>query len=375
MRSSGLIKVLCLSLPVLASCSTHQVADYATRTALREMGVDSNLISLGMDLQKDVIGFEALIRLLAQNIRVNWGDEKTASRTEYVKYTNNYRTRVFVNFEQGKIHVETLDRPDLRQAIIVTLLTPHDPDSVDLFSDRDIVLGEEPMLYRQVLDQDSQPVRWGWRAERFADYLISNNLNQRNTEKGLVYSVDIDLVSDHITQRQYQYAHLVRQYSQKYNVKESLIYAIMRTESSFNPYAISHANAYGLMQIIPSTAGRDVFDRVKNKPGQPSRDYLFQPHQNIDVGTAYLSLLDTHYLSRIRDPLTRKYTVISAYNGGAGNVFRTFDSNRDRAIDKINNLQPAQVYWALTQRHPLSESRRYLEKVTEAERDFYRGDV
>ena len=82
----------------------------------------------------------------------------------------------------------------------------------------------------------------------------------------------------------------------------------MRTESSFNPYAISHANAYGLMQIIPSTAGKDVFDRVKNKPGQPSRDYLFQPHQNIDVGTAYLSLLDTHYLSRIRDPLTRKYT-------------------------------------------------------------------
>ena len=149
----------------------------------------------------------------------------------------------------------------------------------------------------------------------------------------------------------------------------------MRTESSFNPYAISHANAYGLMQIIPSTAGRDVFDRVKNKPGQPSREYLFQPHQNIDVGTAYLSLLDTHYLSRIRDPLTRKYTVISAYNGGAGNVFRTFDSNRDRAIEKINNLQPAQVYWALTQRHPLSESRRYLEKVTDAERDFYRGDV
>ena len=184
MRSSGLIKVLCFSLPLLASCSTSQVADYATRTALREIGVDSNLISLGMDLQKDVLGFEALIRLLAQNIKVNWGDEKTASRTEYVKYTNNYRTRVFVDFERGKIHVETLDQPDLRQAIIVTLLTPHDPDSVDLFSDRDIVLGEEPMLYKQVLDQDKQPIRWGWRAERFADHLISSSLSQRRYRKG-----------------------------------------------------------------------------------------------------------------------------------------------------------------------------------------------
>lgn len=375
MRLLGRIKFLCISLPLLASCSTQQVADYATRSALREMGVNNNLISLGMDLQKDVLGFEALIRMLAQNIKVNWGDEKTASRTEYVKYTNNYRTRVFVDFERGKVHVETLDQPDLRHAIIVTLLTPYDPDKVDLFSDRDIVLGEEPMLYRQVVDQDNHPIRWQWRAERFADHLIGNNMAQKQTEKGIVYSVDIDLVSDHIAQRQYQYAHLVRQYSQKYNVKESLIYAIMRTESSFNPYAVSHANAYGLMQIIPGTAGRDVFDRIKNKPGQPSRDYLFQPHQNIDVGTAYLSLLDTHYLSRIRDPLTRKYTVISAYNGGAGNVFKTFDNNRDRAIEKINNLQPAQVYWTLTQRHPLSESRRYLEKVTEAERDFYRGEV
>ena len=199
MPPSGLIKVLCFSLPLLASCSAQQAADYATRTALREIGVDSNLISIGMDLQKDVIGFEALIRLLAQNIRVNWGDEKTASRTEYVKYTNNYRTRVFVDFEQGKIHVETLDRPDLRQAIIVTLLTPHDPDSVDLFSDRDIVLGEEPMLYRQVLDQDNHPIRWGWRAERFADHLISHNLEQRNTEKAwfirwiLIWSAIISL--------------------------------------------------------------------------------------------------------------------------------------------------------------------------------------
>ena len=375
MHSFGWAKIILLSLPLLTSCSAEQATRYAASTALREAGFDSSLVSLGMDLQKDVIGFEALVRLLAKEVKINWGDEKTASRTEYVKYTNDYRTRVVVNFDQGKIHVETLDQPDLRQAIIVTLLTPHDPDKVDLFSDRDIVLGEEPMLYRQVLDQDQQPIRWGWRAERFADHLLSNNVIRRNTEKGLVYSVDIDLVSDHITQRQYQYASLVRRYSQQYTVNESLIYAIMRTESSFNPYAVSHANAYGLMQIIPATAGRDVFERVKKKQGQPSRDYLFKPHQNIDVGTAYLSLLDSHYLSRVNDPLTRKYTVISAYNGGAGNVFRTFDSNRDRAINKINNLQPAQVYRALTQRHPLSESRRYLEKVTAAERDFYRGEV
>ena len=362
-------------LPLLSSCSNNAAINYASRVAIKELGPAGEVINAAADLQKDVIGFEALVRILAREARVTWGDEKRASNTEYVKYTNNYRTRVFVNFEQGKIHVETLDQEDLRHAIIVTLLTPYDPDKVDLFSDKAVPLGKEPMLYGQVLDHQNQPIRWEWRASRFADYLLANRQNTRRTSKGTVYSVDFDLVENHIEKRQYQYASIVRQMSNRYNIKESLIYAVMRTESSFNPYAVSHANAYGLMQIIPSTAGRDVFNLVKNRSDQPTKSYLFQPYNNIDTGTAYLHLLETRYLRDVRDPLTKHYAIISAYNGGTGNVFRTFHSNRTRAMEIMNGMKPSEVYWALTKRHPLSESRRYLEKVTEAQRDFYKGDV
>ncbi|MCS5932560.1 transglycosylase SLT domain-containing protein [Klebsiella pneumoniae subsp. pneumoniae] len=51
---------------------------------------------------------------------------------------------------------------------------------------------------------------------------------------------------------------MVRQASRKYGVDESLILAIMQTESSFNPYAVSHADAMGLMQVVQHSAGRDV---------------------------------------------------------------------------------------------------------------------
>ena len=362
-------------LPLLSSCSNNAALNYASRVAIKELGPAGDVINAGMDLRKDVIAFEALVRILAKEARVTWGDEKQASNTEYVKYTNNYRTRVFVNFEEGKIHVETLDMEDLRQAIIVTLLTPYDPDKVDLFSDKAIPLGEEPMLYGQVLDHQKQPIRWEWRASRFADYLLNNKQQTRRSSKGTVYSVDFDLIENHLEKRQYQYASIVRQMSQRYSIKESLIYAIMRTESSFNPYAVSHANAYGLMQIIPSTAGRDVFNLVKNRNDQPTRSYLFQPYNNIDTGTAYLSLLENRYLKDVRNPLTKHYAIISAYNGGTGNVLKTFHSNRTRAMEIMNGMEPAQVFWALTKSHPLSESRRYLEKVTEAQRDFYEGDV
>ncbi len=365
--------------PLLFSCTTREASDYASRYArnqlLKQTGSAGQVIAAGMDYQKDLIGFEALVRLLAKEARVNWGDEKHATRKEYVKYTNNYRTRVFVDFDKGKVHVETLDRKDLHHAIVLTLLTPNEPEAIDLFGTQDVPLGGEPVLYGQVLDHEKQPIRWQWRADRYADYLTTNRLSQKWSKRGTVYAVDFDLTRDHLQKRQYQYASLVRQYARRYKVDESLVYAIIRTESSFNPYAVSSSNAYGLMQIIPKTAGKDVFTRIKNRSDQPSKHYLFKPHNNIDTGTAYIHLLETHYLKGVRDPLSRKYTIISAYNGGAGNVFATFDRDRGRAVEKINQLKPSQVYWALTKRHPRAESRRYLEKVTTAQRDFVAGKV
>ena len=371
--------ILAALLPFLSSCSNNPAVNYATNVVIRELGGPvaevHKTVQTVQSVQKDVIAFEALVRILAKEARVNWGDERSATNTEYVKYTNHYRTRVFVNFEQGKVHIETLDRKDLHQAIVTTLLTPYDPDKVDLFSDSSVPIGAEPMLYGQVVDQQNKPIRWEWRAANFANHLIKNRLARRSSAKGTIYSIDIDLVSDHIAKRQYQYASIVRQMSKRYGIKESLIYAIMRTESSFNPYAVSHANAYGLMQIIPSTAGRDVFKLVKKRNGQPSKNYLFKPFNNIDAGTAYLHILETRYLRAIDDPLVRHYAIISAYNGGTGNVLKTFHSNRKKAMDILNNLEPAQAYWSLTKKHPRQESRNYLKKVTKAQKDFYKGDV
>ena len=49
------------------------------------------------------------------------------------------------------------------------------------------------------------------------------------------------------------------------------------------------------------------------------------------MGTAYLHLLQTVYLADIQDPQSRRYAVISAYNGGAGGVLNTFSNDRKAA--------------------------------------------
>ncbi len=336
-----------------------------------------NLARLPGQFQKDSAALDALIDRFSGSIEKRWGrnEVRMAGKLNYVKYIDNYLSRSEVNFSDGTIVVETISLTDpkrhLKNAIVTTLLTPDDPAGVDLFSSEDITLEGQPFLYRQVLDQDQKPIQWSWRANRFADYLIANRLKTKTIGFKKAHYVEIPMVKEHYQVRSYKYADIVQKASAKYDIPEDLIYAIIKTESSFNPYAVSWANAYGLMQVVPKTAGADVFKLVKNKPGEPTPEYLFDPESNIDTGTAYLYILKTRYLKQVKNRLSQEYSMISAYNGGTGGVLNTFDKNsRTQAMTRLNALQPNQVYWALTKKHANSESRRYLEKVTNYKKEF-----
>lgn len=313
---------------------------------------------------------------LKKNAGKEWGEEKPElpSRKKYVKYTQNYQSRAMVDFDKGTVTVETIQQKDalnaLKNAVVTTLLTTEDPAATDIFSDKTPTFNGEPYLYQQVYDHEGKSIRYQWRAERFAEYLVSNKLQKTKTSKGINYSVNFDLVEQHSHLRQQKYSEHVLASAKKYGVSPTLIYAIIETESSFNPFAVSRANAYGLMQVVPTTAGKDVYTRIKKRTDQPTQKVLFSPQQNIDIGTAYLHILNDIYLKKITNKQSREYSMISAYNGGAGNVFKTFSNNRQDAPEAINRLSPASVYKKLTERHPRQESRRYIEKVTTYQKKY-----
>lgn len=357
-------KLLALALiaPLLVSCSSNKKGD-----TYNEAWV------------KDTNGFDILMGQFAHNIENIWGFNEVliAGPKDYVKYSDGYQTRSHINFDAGTITVETIAGTDpaarLRQAIVTTLLMGDDPGSVDLYSDADdIQISKEPFLYGQVVDNTGEAIRWQWRAERFADYLLQTRMKKRTSGLHIIYSVTINLVPNHLDKRAHKYLGMVRQASRKYGVDESLILAIMQTESSFNPYAVSRSDAMGLMQVVQHTAGKDVF-RSQGKSGTPSRSFLFDPASNIDTGTAYLAMLSNVYLGGISNPTSRRYAVITAYNGGAGSVLRVFSNDKVQAANIINSMAPGDVYQTLTTRHPSAESRRYLYKVNTAQKSYRRN--
>lgn len=334
------------------------------------------------DLREAKKDFEAILAVLGVNVGKTWGKKEVQlpERKKYVKYTQNYKSRAIVDFDSGEILVETLDNQDpqksLKNAVITTLLTPQDPRSVDLFSDKEIILTDDkvPYLFGLVLDQQNRPVRSPEDAEPFAAYLLETKyatrvIDQDGTNKTVHY-VTIAMVSNLPMKQADKYRPLVHQFAQHYDISPSLVFAIIRTESNFNPYAVSSAPAYGLMQLVPTSGGREAYRKAKGQDVAPSRDYLFDPANNVELGTAYLNVLMFNQLEAVDHNVSREYCVIAAYNTGPSNVFRTFSRDRTTAVNQINSLQPAGVYDQLRKKLPYEETRHYLEKVNSFRKSF-----
>jgi membrane-bound lytic murein transglycosylase C len=120
------------------------------------------------------------------------------------------------------------------------------------------------------------------------------------------------------------------------------------------------------MQLVPSSGGTDAYTFVLGgKKSMPTPEYLFRPIENVELGAAYLHLLHYRYLDGIRDPASRIYCVIAAYNTGPGNVARAFTGRAsvEAAEAAINRMSSEQVYQTLVAKLPYDETRVYLAKV------------
>jgi soluble lytic murein transglycosylase-like protein len=124
---------------------------------------------------------------------------------------------------------------------------------------------------------------------------------------------------------------VIARHSRAHRLHPALIRAVIKTESDFDPQAVSRAGAIGLMQLMPQTAVRlDVRDS-------------YNPDENIGGGTKYLRQLLDRFNGNL--PL-----ALAAYNAG------------EHTVERYQGLPP------------IPETRQYVQKVLRYYRTFLTND-
>lgn len=145
-----------------------------------------------------------------------------------------------------------------------------------------------------------------------------------------------------------KYEELVAEAAAEYNVDIALVYGIMRTESGFDPEAVSPVGAIGLMQIMPDTFTWLQNYRTNFMPEEVLEpEELYKPEVNIDYGVYLLGYLLEQYDNNVS-------LVICSYNAGHGNVDAWL---ADGTLD-AENVTAEDI--------PFPETSNYLTKVSSA---------
>ena len=319
-----------------------------------------------------------------KEIGVYWEDPKLSTKKEWVAYSKDKKTRSDVDFEHNTVTVETVAKSkkeavaklrrtlakvtveDTKNAIEKDPLQqridkiPKPANVIDAKVDRKPILA--PIVFKK------PPTRKTLKEfvyKKVNDKTIQKRLSKK-VKNGFVYKVVVKLPKDATYKRSKVYENEVRENASRQKLPVSLVFAIMHTESAFNPKATSYVPAYGLMQIVPHTAGADSYRYLYKVKKIPSSRYLYNSKNNIRLGSAYLHLLYYGYLKKIKNPQSRLYCAIAAYNTGAGNVAWAFTHtyNPAKAAKVINRLTPKQVYERLLRDLKYDEPKHYLKRVS-----------
>jgi len=389
-----LLKLLRLNLCFIALSSSVVSTGWADSFQDWKNQQQSGFVQVKDEFEQYRAEIDAAFKEYQRKTAAVWGrDNAVPNGKRWVSYIDKLNQRSVVDFEKGVIDVElalplseNVDdeqaKKQLEQALLKAMKQGDDKrpmqqvakQPVSQPSGKDVLAGQISLPDGAVANQGDYKKL----AQAAVAGATKTTLKGDDGKSRVVYQTQLKLVPDHIRVRAVKFAPLVNKYSARYQVPAEVVYAVIETESMFNPTARSGAPAFGLMQLVPTSGARDAYRYVYKKDKVVSDTYLYNPDNNVHLGAAYIRRLNQDYLGGIKDDESRMLATIAAYNTGAGNVFRAFvgssyslsqyrkyNDYKQAAFHEINKRSSDQVYQHLRSNLPHAETRRYIKKVTE----------
>ncbi|MCB4205574.1 transglycosylase SLT domain-containing protein [Deferribacterales bacterium Es71-Z0220] len=315
-----------------------------------------------------------------KEIGAYWSDLKISNNKIFVEYSQDKKSRKIVDYENDRLIVEVKvdnlsDKTSsirkvqelVEDTINENLVTAFERDQVSKNVERRlskksniVVTGDIPKV--NVL---SPYIAKETDLEKIRENIKISDIKEVDGKDSKVLRVEINLPNKDLKEKVNFVKKYVFNYAGVHRIRPEVIFSIIHNESYFNPLAKSYVPAYGLMQIVPKTAGADATKFLFGKEKILAPSYLYNPDNNIKIGAAYFRILYYSYLKDIKNPTSRLYCSIAAYNTGSGNVAKAFvgSYNISAAVNVINRMSPDDVYRTLKRSLPYDETKRYLDKV------------
>lgn len=333
-----------------------------------------------------------------------WNDFLYSTPKEWVDYDEDNETRSRVDFKKGeivisalvtvdeksKIKTETLDKNSKYEIEeyatsekLIDSLKPEEKKEIKtqaekkigqqvkkIFSADNAV--QQEILKDQVVNEEEEVVT----TRNIADYIKRDITPKVELDKKIIksydgkrrlkYTIKIKMVPRHLEIRAGKYKSQVKKYAEKYKLNPALVFAVIHTESYFNPLAKSPIPAYGLMQLVPRYAALEAYHYLYGKKKIVSPNYLYNPEHNITLGATYLYLLHNKYFGEITNSANRQSISIAAYNCGPSRMNKTLVSVYD-----VNNMENEELVELIHRVAPV-ETKKYILNIQER-MPMYRG--
>ena len=312
-----------------------------------------------------------------------WPDLYESTNKEWVDYAEAGDSLSRVDFEKGRFEV---------QALILVPPSDAETGAAEQLGDLDATQwervraaaqekiarqvermltkaepGRAPVLNDQILDPDDKFMVEAKHSGRFTrDHLIPQMVVEDKPVIGadhkprLRVKVQFDLIPEHMMVRARRYKAQIAECAKKFDLEPALIYAVIHSESFFDPMSTSKVGARGLMQLMPGAASEaDRFVSKAKKERPISAEVLYDPETNIKLGSAYMHMLQSRYFSKIKNHAHRTALGIAAYNCGPFYVIKRVVAKND--LDALSSEE----LLALLRRNVPRETKYYVPRVLE----------
>lgn len=334
-----------------------------------------------------------------------WDQARQSNHKEWVDYSPSYEARSTVDFEHGVIAITVLvpigeagssSQVDPEAVLLamkeiqadtgatgaprLAAASAADPASVmiaraampaawaKIVRQFEQVFSKEaragrPVLANQVVAKSGAPVA-PQAAKSFVESEVIPNAvvedKPMQAQDGVAraqVTAKVPLAPDHLQKRAQLYRDDVAIHAKRHGLDPRLLFAIIHTESYFNPLAQTPAPAYGLMLLVPRGPARDAYNYLYKNDIVLDDGYLQDPAHNVELGAAYLHLLRRQLVPNMEEGDKKNFLVACAYTWG-------MDKTRDQILKqaRVQDLTSTQVFTLLSQKTP-ENTRAYLNRV------------